>query len=59
METKLSEVSRNLLPITDVGLSPPMRGKFEGEQLVAVLSLEGPGKKNADVSFNSSVVSPG
>lgn len=57
METKLSEVGRNSLPIAGVGF-PPVGGKFEGEQWVAVLSLEGTGK-SADVRFNSSVVSPG
>lgn len=57
METKLSEVGRNSLPIAGVGF-PPVGGKFEGEQWVAVPSLEGTGE-SADVRFNSSVVSPG
>lgn len=60
METKLSEVGRNSLPIAGVGF-PPVGGKFEGEQWVAVPSLEGTGEsgESADVRFNSSVVSPG
>lgn len=54
METKLSEVGRNSLPIA--GARHPssphtVGGKFEGESLVVVPSLEGAGK-SADMGFS-------
>lgn len=53
METKLSEVERNSLPIAGVGPPPPPGGAAGCGS-----SLEGAGE-SADVCFNFSVFSPG